>query len=234
MKRLRRIEMALVAALFVSGVLAGSASAITPEFLHEGKEVVAKGFKVKSGKVVISFTVSGTPYKISCIASTSEGKLKSTKEVEAVTTKLTGCTAKKGEAKTECEVKSSSPEGSKEEVVTKELKGRLGSVAKSEAASEVGLLLEPVTGSVYVTLKGSAECLPKETSEVKGSVIGEVTPTKKEQTTGELLYKLFSGKEQLIRKFTGDSTVHELEVFGVKALLESAGTVTYGEKVEVR
>jgi hypothetical protein len=233
MKCLKMIGASLLAALALGAVLASAATAAPPEFLHEGKEVTLKGFKVKSKTGLTIIELSGTTYKITCSSNTAEGKIKGKTEVEKVTGKFKGCKAKKGKEEKECEVKSTSPEGKKEEIVTKELKGHLGVVAHEEAESEVGLILEPASGEVYVTIKGSTECLPKEMSEVKGSLIGEITPVKKEQLTGELLDKIKGEKEQMIKKFVGETSMHELELFEVKTPLEAKDEITFEEKVEV-
>jgi hypothetical protein len=233
MRRTKMIWPCLLAALAIGGLAAAAASAITPEFLHEGKEVTNKGFLVKSKVGVTLIEFAGTKYKISCNSSTAEGKIKGRTEVEGVVGKFKECRAKEAEESMECEVKSTSPPGGKEEIITKTLKGRLGVVAKSEAASETGLLLEPAVGTIYVTIKGSKECLPSETSEVKGGLIGEVTPTKTLKLKGELIYKSKAGTSQEIKKFTGESGTHELELFEVKTPLESNDTIEFSETVEV-
>jgi hypothetical protein len=84
-----------------------------------------------------------------------------------------------------------------------------------------------------LTLTSSTECLPKETAEVVGSLIGEITTTKKEQKTGEVLYKVVTEKEQMIKKFTGESATHELELFGVRTPLEAKDEIEFEEPVEV-
>jgi hypothetical protein len=232
MRRMKTIGLVVAASLAISCLTAASALAV-PEFLHEKKEVVKKMFKVKSKEGTTLIELSGTKYHITCKSSSSEGKIVGTTEVEDVVSKFKECKAKESEESVQCEVKSTSPAGGKEEIVTKELKGHLGVVAKAEATSEVGLLLEPQSGSVYVTITGSTQCLPAETSEVTGGLIGEVTPTGSEAKKGELLYKIKSEKTQAIRKFMGESGVHELVLFGVKTPLESKDTIEFEENVEV-
>jgi hypothetical protein len=229
--RMKTVGLGVATALAVGGITAAPALA-QPEFLHEGKEVVAKHFTAKSKTVTARMTVSGTPYQIVCKTDKSEGSLKGKSEVEKVTTKFKECKAKMSSETKECEVKSTSPEGAKEEIITKELKGVLGVVSKTEAESEVGLRLEATTGEVYATITGSTECLPKETGNVTGSVISEVAPVKKLQRTGSFVLATTMG-EQMIRKFTGESNIHELEIFGVPAPFEAKAEVEYGETVEV-
>ncbi len=233
MRLIKSICLGLLAAIVLGGIAATSAIAV-PEFLHEGKELVKKGFTVKSATATIFFEVGMTKYKITCKSSTSSGKVKGTTEVEGVVLKFKTCKAKSGEEIQECEVKSTSPLGAKEEIITKTLKGGLGVVAKAEAASERGLLLTPVTGTVFVAIKGSAECLPQETSEVKGSLIGEIKPVKTLKVKGELVFKAAEEeKVQMIHKFVGELPVHALEVYGVKAPLEAVASTEFEETFEV-
>jgi hypothetical protein len=232
MKRMQRLGFGLVAGIVIGGLGAVPATA-APEFLHEGKEVVHKTFLVKSKAATIYFEVSGTKYKIACVGSTANGKIKGTKEVEGVVIKFTGCKAKEAEESTQCEVKSTSPAGAKEEIITKTLKGKLGTVASVEAASERGLSLEATTGTVFATITGSLVCLPSETSEVKGSLVGEIKPVKTPKVKGELVYKAKEEKQQMIKKFVGELGTHELEAFEVKTPLETLATTEFEETVEV-
>jgi len=232
MRLTKMIGLCLAAMFAVSGLAASGASA-APEFLHEGKEVLKKGFTVKSKSGATLIEIAGTKYKIVCSSSTSTGRIKGKSEVEGVVAKFKGCKAKESEELHECEVSSTSPLGGKEEIITKTLKGRLGEVASTEAGTERGLLLLPNSGTVYVTIKSSTECLPQETSEVKGSLIGEVKPIKTLKSKGELIYKSVEEKTQMIKKFVGESAMHELEIFGVKTPLEAIDSLEYEESVEV-
>ncbi len=220
-------------AAFAVGGEAGTTASAEPEFLHSGKEVVNKGFVVNSKAAGATLVELETKYKIVCASSSTVGKIKGKSEVDGVVAKFSGCKAKEAEEIHECPVNSTSPLGAKEEIITKTLKGRLGLVAKAEAASERGLLLLPSTGTVYVTIAGSTECLPAETSEVKGSLIGEIKPIKTLKLKGELIYKTKEQKTQLLKKFIGESAMHELEIFEVKTPLEAADTVEYEESVEI-
>jgi hypothetical protein len=231
MRQTRLIGLALTIAVTLGAVLA-SAAAAAPEFLHGGKEVKT-GFTLKGKTTTIYADVSETKYKIVCTSAAATGKVTSTTKVETVVNKFKGCKAKKGAEKHECEVKSTEPAGKKEEIVTKTLKGRLGSVAKAEAESEVGLILEPAEGEAYAVITGSTECLPKETSEARGDLIGEITPIKVEQKTGEIAYKTTGEVQQNIKKFTGESATHELELFGVKTPLESTDSIEFEVTVEI-
>ncbi len=232
MIRPKTIGLGLVAALAMSGLGSTSALAV-PEFLHEGKEVVKTGFTTKSSTGTIYVEVGETKYKIVCKSSTASGKIKGTKEVEGVVIKFKGCKAKEEGESTECEVNSTNPLGGTEEIITKTLKGRLGTVAAGEAASERGLTLEATTGSVFAAIVGSTVCLPAETSEIKGVLIGEIKPVKTLKLKGELVFKTKEMKTQLIKHLVGELGNHELEVFGVKTPLETTTVAEYAEAVEV-
>jgi hypothetical protein len=232
MRFTKMIGLCFAAAFAISG-LAVTTAVAAPEFLHSAKEVVKKGFTVKSKSGSTLIEITGTKYKIACKSSLGSGRIKSLKEVENTVVKFKECRAKEGEAINECEVKSTSPPGGPEEIITKTLKGRLGEVAKAEATSERGILLEPLTGTVYVTIKGSTECLPAETSEVKGSLIGEVASVKSAKFKNELNYTIKEASSQMIKKFSGDMVIHELEIFEVRTPLESKNSIEFAEQVEV-
>ncbi len=232
MRLMKMIGLCLAAMFAVSGLTATGAFA-APEFLHEGKELVKKGFTVKSKTGATLVELGETKYKIVCTSSISSGKVTGKTEVEGVVARFKGCRAKEESESTECEVNSTSPLGGPEEIITKTLKGRLGLVGSAEAVTERGLLLLPASGSVYVTITGSTVCLPAETSEVKGGLIGEIKPIRTLKLKGELIYKAKEQKTQLIKKFVGESAMHELEIFGVKTPLESTDMVDYEEAVEV-
>jgi hypothetical protein len=191
------------------------------------------GFKVKSNTNTMFVELGESKYKIVCTSGTTAGKVKGRTEVEGVVVKFKGCKAKEAEELKECEVNSIEPLGGKEEIISKTLKGRLGLVASAEAASERGLLLLPASGVVYVAIKGSTACLPAETSEIKGGLIGEIKPIHTLKLKGEVVYKTKEQKTQLIKKFVGESATHELELFGVKTPLEAVDTIEYEETVEV-
>ena len=235
MRCIRAVGLGAAVAITLGGFAAASALA-APEFLHEGKEVVHKGITVKSKIGVIStiyIVVGETKFKITCTSATGAGKLKGTKEVEAVVLKFNGCRGKESEEAKQCEVNSISPAGGKEEIITKTLKGRLGAVAASEAVSERGLLLEATTGTVFATILSSSECLPAETTEVKGGLMSEIKPVKVLKLKGELAFNTKEMKTQMIKKFTGETPTHELEVYGVKTPLETLTSTEFEETVEV-
>ena len=188
----------------------------------------AKGkFKSTSGAGVL--TVAGI--KVKCKKDKDTGEITGTGTVGKVVVTFEECTSTK-EAK---ECKTNSPGAKAGEIVTKELKGELGTVAKAEAASEVGLLLEPASGTEFVTLEKN-ECIIE--TKVTGKVAGEVTPVKKLQTTGKLEFKTVEGKgeKQSIKKITTEAGKKEepsLKAFGLTATEETSDENTFEEAVEV-
>jgi hypothetical protein len=229
----RALGLTLVVVLALSGMAATSAVA-TPEFLHTGKEVTNKGVHIMGKTVKMHIELGETKYSVTCTSTTSEGGVISgTTLVKNVKARFKGCRAKESEESTECEVNSFSPAGGKEEVITKTLKGKLGEVALSEASSLRGLKLEPATGGVFVTITGSLSCLPAETIEATGNLIGEVTPVKKAVVTAHNTYKTIEEKLQQIKKFKGETGTHVLEEFGVQIGVEGEQKVEFEETVEI-
>lgn len=236
MRRAREIGLVMTIASALGALTVAAATAVTPEVLHEGKEVSKKTVKVSGKTTKLYVEVSGNHYLVTCQTATSTGgKIKGTTEVENVTAKFKSCKAKENEETKECSVRSSSPSGAEGELISKTLKGKLGEVALSEATSGVGLKLEPVSGTTYITLMGSLECLPAENSEAKGSLIGEVTPINTSVLTAHSNYKVQEGTPELqvISKFKGESGVQQLEAFSVQIGVEGEEKVEFEEKVEI-
>ena len=215
----RKILVCFIAVFAVSAVAASAASAAAPEFKP------AKGtFPVKFTSTSGTSTLRGTGVAIVCTSDSNEGQITTAKTV----TKLV---VKSG---TSCKVHSKG-NVNEEEIVTNELEGKLSPVAKAEAASEVGLDVFPDgKKGAYVTLEGTAECIL--TTQVTGSVIGEVKPTHVSQNTGEVIF-LAKGTGLLKQKILKDVEEPEdtLKAFGVSVSEETTDMITYAgaEKVEV-
>jgi hypothetical protein len=141
--------------------------------------------------------------------------------VEKVIVTFTKCKGKNSKTSKTCTVKSKGATGA-EEVVTNSLKGELGHVASTEATSEVGLLLEPTEGSVFVTLEGS--CLEPTTAAIEGGIIGEVTPLTK-GLKHKVVYAL-SGTAQKITKFERSFAKHCTGAKVIKCEEDKLGTTS--------
>jgi hypothetical protein len=117
------------------------------------------------------------------------------------------------------------------EIVTSTLKGELGTVKTSEAASGVGLILEPeTTKKLYLLAENECEL----ETQVAGSIAGEVSPIGSSQTTGKLVFAV-TGSKQDIREIGLLGTVKKLglNAFGFSLTQESTESLEYASAVEV-
>jgi hypothetical protein len=244
----RKTLTCLVAVFAVSALAASAASAETAaEQQQFGKELVKQHFTSKEGKGTL--TAGGKA--ITCKEDTNVGETVGKESVQNVVVTFTGCE----EPKTPCKV--NSPGQAAGVIVTNALRGELGEVAKAEATSEVGLLLEPTptkaeeekippTKPPFVVLEGS--CIP--TTAVEGKLVGEVTPLAL-STKHNLEFALSAGKQK-IKTFERSFAKHcgipaggnqceedaklkpKLTAFGLEATEESLkDEVTFEEAVEV-
>jgi len=100
----------------------------------------------------------------------------------------------------------------KGEIVSNDLKGRLG-IIKAAAPAEAGVLLEAEASG---GLEAEFECTAFETLKVRGNIICPVTPYK----TAPNMAKTFflncaqTGGKQAVKKFEGEATEHTLETEG--------------------
>jgi hypothetical protein len=229
MSRIRIIGLALVAVFAMTAVAASPAFAADSEQLFKQAGTKQK-FKSTSG--VGKLTANGQVVECKKDKGSGELNAKQTASVKNVVVTFEECKSEK-EGVT-CEVKSKGA-GKTNEVATVKLKGELGEVAAAEATSEVGLLLEPESGTAFVILEGT--CLQVSPTEVTGSVAGEVTPVGKNQLTGKLEFKV-PGGAQAIKTFersTTDAVVKpSLKVFGLfTATQETSSEETFEELTEV-
>jgi hypothetical protein len=222
----KTVVLALVAVFACSAVAVASASAALPEF----KPVpTKKKFTDTSGAVYFR---AGTE-TIKCTASTTSGEITSTSTLGKTVEKLTGCQWQT--AGGVCPLHSV---GAKEgEIVTNSLTGELGTVfTTKEAASGVGLLLEPTTGTVWATIAPSAgPCNSIETA-LEGKVAGEVAAIGKKATTNTLVFGVTSGKQD-IKEITLDSgkvVKPKFSGWGIAAwTTEASDALTFEEALEV-
>jgi hypothetical protein len=211
----------------------------TESATHKGEfDLIPTKHKFTDKEGTSNFYATGTGGAIvfTCTADTSKGEITGAKTTAGVTVTFTGCTAKEG-------TKASCPANSVKEKVkepagtikTNGLKDVLGTVAAAEATSEVGDALKPEGEEGFVTLEApEAGCLAVKTTQVSGSVIGEVKPINVMQTTGELIFACKSGEPtvQKIQRFVG-AEKDTLLGFGKAACFESKDEITYEEPIEV-
>jgi hypothetical protein len=227
--RIMKILGLSLLAMAATGALVAPAAWAKPEFLEKnGTELVKKKFTFSGGEGKM---VAGGQTAFTCKKSEGSGEVVTKEENKKVTkVKMTfkECSAE-NEAKEVCKPKSKG--GTEGKIETNELKGELGEVASAEATSEVGLRLEPASGSAFTTLEG--KCLPSSPSAVEGSLTCEVTPVGTLTKEGKLTCKI-SGEKQKIKKFKGETGVHELKAFGLESTpIENTSTIKFEEEVKV-
>jgi hypothetical protein len=217
------VLLALVAVFAMSAVTAAAASAVKPEF----KPVPAKKkFTSTSGGVRWAM---GTE-SITCSSSTIAGEIASATLLGKVVVKFTGC-KDPGASKSGCAISSL---GAKEgEVVTKALKGELGTVKTSEAASGVGLLLEPETKSTGIATIEKTECRGE--TRLIGSLAAEIPTIGKKQSTNGLVFGVTGGKSNIdhITLDSGKEMAPSLEGWGTQLTVEMSDALTFEEALEV-
>jgi hypothetical protein len=162
--KLSRLVGLIFAAVLAMSLMAVSASYATPPEFLQG---IPQKFKSDSGTGKLE--AAGGPV-VTCLTDLNTGEVTGSKTVGNVVVIFHNCSST---ASGGCSVKSEGAPNSSL-IITKTLDGELGSVKPTEAASGVGLLLLPTTGTEFVKLEG--ECLPVSPSPVQGTVAGEVTP----------------------------------------------------------
>jgi hypothetical protein len=149
--------------------------------------------------------------------------------VGKVVVEFTGCKSS-GSGGSGCTVKSlgSAPAGT---VDTNTLKGELGTVKTTEAASGVALELKGESSSTFTTLEKNS-CTKE--SAVTGAIAGEASPIGKSQTTGKLIFTVNSSKQaiKVVNLLSGE-VEPELKAFTTTATEATSDAVTYTTAVEV-
>ena len=215
MKPSRLAGLTILAALAVTLAAAAGAQAAAPEF-HPGTLTLFKGGS-STGKLI-----SRSLPALECTSDSVHGFITGPKTIGSVIVTFHGCEFdEKGGCVIHSEGLPEQPEGGGL-IVTHLLKGELGSAKTSEAASGVGLLLEPATGTEFVTLEG--ECLEISPSPINGSLVGEVTPVNSTSKDGKLIFIGAKGVQKIKAiNVLGTGKLPNLELFG---LLESSETTT--------
>jgi hypothetical protein len=187
MKIARLAGLALMAILAVSAVVASAAFAAGPEFKPSTKQV----FNTTSGTSTL--VGDNGAETVTCTADSSKGEITGAMSVGKVVVHFTGCKST-GSGGSGCTIKSINGAPAAGEIVTNTLKGELGTVKTTEAASGVALDLEPESGKIFTELEKTT--CTKETK-VTGSIAGEASPLNAKQTTGKLIFTTKSGKQAI-------------------------------------
>jgi hypothetical protein len=222
----RGVLLALVAVFAMSAVTAAAASAALPEF----KPVpTKKKFTATSGEVVLND--AGRNEIFECSKSSTTGEIIGARTVGHVVEVLTGCLGGNPNEKL-CPVNSKGAKA--EEIVTKPLAGELGTVAKTEASSEVGLLLHAESKTSQAWYSQEGKCIIS--AVVEGSLAGAIGAPTSKSVKHELAFHVVSGK-QGIREIKLDSGTLEDPALEYGASTEtyeaSSSTLTFEEAVEI-
>jgi hypothetical protein len=221
--RLKSRVLLLALAVFAMSALAVSvASAAKPEF----KPVPAKKkFTISGGISTWAHGGEG----ILCTKSSATGEVSGADTVGNVVVAFSNCTSTGGGG-SNCPVKS---EGAKAgEIVAKPLDGELGTVATTQAASGVGLRLQPEVKTKWFILEKNA-CTVEEA--FTGQLAAEVPVIGVKQATNKLALEAGVRGEK-IKEITLDSGVSEkpeFVAFGADVSLELADEVKFEEPVEI-
>jgi hypothetical protein len=189
---------------------------------------VLPSVKTFKGMSAPSTLTAGSEATTTCEEGSDSGEITSMDKVGKLVLTFTGCTVTaSGKA---CTIKSvgAAKEG---EIVTRTLKGELGTVKASEAASEVGLLLEPETTKRIAEL-AETSCAPA--TRVNGSLAAEILPISEKTLYGGLNFEARSDKQNIksITVLSGKREP-ELEAYGVDATYEVEDGIEFGSEAEI-
>jgi hypothetical protein len=218
--------------LALSLALTGVASAATlPEF----KPVPTKKKFTSTGGTV-TFRQAGT--RIICAKSTTAGEILTAKTVGKLVVKFTGCERWNSGSTHGCPISSTNTKTAGE-ILTKSLKGELGTPASGETTSGVGLLLAPEEGAKWANI-AEDEC-PTEsersgTTALTGSLAAEVPVIGKKQATNKLVFATSEYGTQKIESIKLDSGKIEepgLNAWSEPITVENTDELSFEEALEV-
>jgi hypothetical protein len=220
MKGLRFITLALAAAFAISAVAAASASA-SPEWFKGGVKL-AKVVKISTGTSLAGTLELENGNKVKCTSDkVNSGEIEPANKSKNIVVEYKGCT----NFGLNCNPTAT--------ITTEKTKGEL--IWLDAAKTKAGMLLEPEVGTLFAEF----ECFGAKVK-VKGQVIGEATPVKKEQVTGELIFEKGIGKG--VQKWVAieekaENKQLKCKVGGgaeEKCALEDTEKLTFEEAVEIR
>jgi hypothetical protein len=226
----KRALPVFVGVLVFSLMSIGSAFAAgKPEF-KPGK---AEKFTGKLSKT--SWSANNGAIAMACTGGTGNGEILTATTAGKFVATFTGCVAS-GPDGNNCPARSAGqPEG---QVVTEPLTAELGTVATSEAASGVGLLIGKASSegiaTVWTYLEGN-NCWPEE-HDVRGDLAAEVKVIGKKQVSNELVFSKNGALYNKIKKITLDSgkVVEPDLLWGSYRLsMEGLDELTFPEATEV-
>ncbi|MHB1538649.1 MAG: hypothetical protein ACYCUM_05430 [Solirubrobacteraceae bacterium] len=236
MRTFRALTITLALAMGISATaLAASALAALPE-LYKGGAPNTKTvpFTSTSGPGRLE-TVGG--HTVECEADTNSGEVVGSKEVRKVVVSFTGCKASVFTTPA-CET-SGAAEG---EITTDSLKGELGYLEGEEAGvKKVGLDLTPESGTGFAAFECHTLFGTEHITVTGGSLICQMKPVNKEQTTATLVCNQEKGVQEFTHLEGGSedtltTTGEGPESFGPEQSGENSGedTITLAEALEIR
>jgi hypothetical protein len=223
MKVFRLSGLVVVAVLAVSLMVVSVASA-APVFTPTGATLTGT-----SG--VSEFEAAGET--LTCEKDTLGGTVTSATLMGGIVVHYLGCSAKTTGGAT-CTVKSTNTTAAGL-ILTNTLHGVLGLIlpVPTPPASDVALVLLPISGSTFWSMVGSGTCI--ETTKVQGSVAGTLEPVGVSQTTGKLVLTSSGGKESItdVDLSTGGLVAPELTSFGSSMTETTTEGYTLSKATEV-
>jgi hypothetical protein len=193
MKRIRIIGLAVAAMFALSALGASAASAVEPEYILANESLT----KFTSSQIGASSILENTAKtQVSCTGQTGKGEVTpKTNKASKIVVTFTGCAS----GVTKCQTKGLA-EGT---IETKALKGELGYI-KKEPTKEVGLDLEPETGTEFANFECGSKFL---TNNATGSVDGRIEPINTPTTSFTVKFKCPT---------SGMQEITSLEIGGLK------------------
>jgi hypothetical protein len=221
MARFACVGLTAAVALAISAMAATTAFASQPEF-KPGTPVL---FLLHSGPDTLE---ASTGEVITCTNDLGHGEINGPRTEGKLVITFHGCNAKSGSST--CTVKS--PGNTPGLITLDTIKAELGSVKTTEAASGVGLLLEPASGTAFATIQGN--CIVE--AAVSGSIAGEIASVNKPSIDNKLVLAASKGS-QAIKSITvlGSTKKPALLAFGglVSASEATTDLILLSSSVEV-
>lgn len=211
-------------------LLTTSSSGTMPEFKPAPTKTK---FTSSSGKSV--WRIPDEPITMTCSNSTTSGEITGASTLGKAVIKFTGCDLEQG-TNGPCPMHSTNTTKAGE-IVTEAVKGELGSVKKTLASSEVGILLKPESTHEFFIMASTTEpcTLPEQAFE--GSIAGEVVTVGKKQLTNEFAFAPVSptGKQKVSEITVKSGTVKPklLNWGAAEMTIEWADATTFEEALEV-
>jgi hypothetical protein len=170
----------------------------------------------------------GTLESITCEKGSDGGEITAMDKVGKVVISFTTCKAHNEKGET-CTIKSTGAgEG---EIVTRTLRGLLGTAKASEAASEVAVLIEPETTKEIANL-AATPCSVE--SSIEGSVAAEIAPVGALTLDAQFAFELSSGKQAIktVSILTGTKEPL-LKAYNLSATEQAIDEIEFEGEVEI-